>query len=221
MYFNTRELTIYLFLFILIWYLELRVRVKNIFWWTHCSPSSSNCLCRRCCHRCRCRHRRLGRQHHRQECLIKATTVSLELQRSEQRHTFTRHFYPRHRWRRVWRRVWPIFRWRSTSLWSSSYACSGFVLIILVGVRLSFSVFLSPLWLFNLLLCHHLPWILLYLILQVHLLLLMNFLNCMRIVKTLVLLHLLHIQVSLLLAHPLQFSWSLGSRLRCHRSYYW
>ena len=49
-------------------------------------------------------------------------------------------------------------------------------------------------------LCNLLPWILLHLISQVNLQFSMNFLNCMRIVRTLVPLLLLHIQVHLLLA---------------------
>jgi len=215
-YFYTRELTLCLSLFILIWYLEPRVSFR-FFRWTYCSPSSSSCRRRRHCH-CRCcRHpsRWLGWRHHLQGGLIQVTTVSLESRRTEQRRAFTLHFrlHSCHHCHRAWWLVWCLF-WRQLT---SSCQCSGSVLIILIGARLSFSVFLSPLWLLpllpllllqllrlsKLLLCHHLPWILLYLIPQVYLLFLMNFLNGISFAG-------------------LTYSNSLGSWvLRCHRSYYW
>ena len=80
----------------------------------------------------------------------------------------------------------------------------------LTGVMPYMAVLLKLLQLSKQLLCHLLPWILLHLISQVHRLFSMNFLNGMRIVRTLVPLHLLHIQVSLLLGSPTPILLVLG-----------
>ena len=206
---------------------ESRVKVKFFFWWIHCSPFSFSCLHRRCRHLGHCRrHHRSGPRHHHHKRLIQAITVPLESWQSEQRRSCSGRFCSSHRCRRAWRCVRRLFRQRLPSLWSSSCKRSGSVLIIFIGVFwiFTFFLFLSPLlllprlplsllqllWLSKLLLCHHLPCILLHLIPQVHLLFLMNFLNGMRIVRTLIPLHLLHIQVSLLLGSPILILLILG-----------